>query len=132
MELIQQPVAFTTGHPILNVKNVMASLDYYCNSLGFQDVFHWSQEDAPPWTFAHVRRGNFYVYLSQQSQGGPGMWMYLNLASLDDLATLYQEYRAKAVRIIEAPTDKSWAMREMLIEDVDGHTLRIGASQSHE
>ncbi len=131
MEMSQQPVEFTEGHPILNVNNVTVSLDYYCNALGFQDVFHWSQEDAPPWTFAQVRRGNFLVYLSQQAQGGSGMWMYLNLASTSDLDALYQEYQAKAVKIIEPPTDKSWAMREMLIEDVDGHILRIGAPRPH-
>ena len=127
MEMSQPQVVFTGGHPILNVKNVVESLDYYCNTLGFQDVFHWSHEDTPPWTFAQVCRGNFFVYLSQQSQGGPGMWMYLNLASLKDLADLYQEYQAHAVKIHEPPTDKIWGMREMLIEDVDGHILRIGA-----
>jgi uncharacterized glyoxalase superfamily protein PhnB len=131
MEMSQQPVGFTKGHPILNVKNVAVSLNYYCNALGFQDVFHWSREDTPPWTFAQVRRGNFLVYLSQQAQGGPGMWIYLNLASLEDLDAQYQEYQAKAVKIIEPPTDKPWAMREMLIEDVDGHILRIGASRPH-
>lgn len=131
MGMSQQQVVFTEGHPILNVKNVTVSLDYYCNALGFQDVFHWSHKDVPPWTFAQVRRGNFFVYLSQQAQGGPGMWMYLNLASLEDLAALYQEYQAHAVKIIEPPTDKPWAMCEMLIEDVDGHILRIGAPRPH-
>jgi hypothetical protein len=60
------------------------------------------------------------------------MWMYLYLTSLSDLAALHQEYQAKAVKIIEPPTDKPWAMREMLIEDVDGHILRIGAPRPHE
>ena len=55
------------------------------------------------------------------------MWMYLHLASLEDLAALYQEYQAKAVKITEPSTDHPWGMREMLIEDVDGHILRIGA-----
>jgi len=60
------------------------------------------------------------------------MWMYLDLASLEDLAVLHQEYLANAVKITEPPTDKPWGMREMLVEDVDGHTLRIGASLPHE
>ncbi len=60
------------------------------------------------------------------------MWMYLNLASPKDLASLYEEYQAKGVRITEPPIDKPWGMREMLVEDVDGHTLRIGAPQVHE
>ena len=69
---------------------------------------------------------------AQEAQGGPGMWMYLDLASVEDLAALYQEYLEKAVKIPEPPTDKPWGMREMLIEDVDGHTLRIGAPRTHE
>ena len=131
MEISQPQVVFTEGHPILNVKNVVESLDYYCNTLGFQDVFHWSHEDTFPWTFAQVCRGNFFVYLCQQAQGGPGMWMYLNLASSEDLTALYQEYQAHAAKITEPPTDQSWGMREMLIEDLDGHTLRIGAPRPH-
>ncbi|HLZ62221.1 MAG TPA: VOC family protein [Ktedonosporobacter sp.] len=131
METNQQQVLFTGGHPILNVKNVVASLDYYCNTLGFQDVFHWSHEDTPPWTFAQVCRGHFSVMLCQQAQGGPGMWMYLDLASLADLAALHQEYQASAAKIIQPPTDESWNMREMLVEDLDGHTLRIGAPRHH-
>ena len=70
--------------------------------------------------------------LAQEAQGGPGMWIYLDLASVEDLAALYQEYLEKAVKIPEPPTDKPWGMREMLIEDVDGHTLRIGAPRTHE
>lgn len=128
----QSQVGFTQGHPILNVKNVAASLNYYCKTPGFQDVFHWSQEDAPPCTFAQVRRGDFFIYLCQQAQGGPGMWMYLHLASPEDLVLLYQEYQAHAVRITEPPTNQPWGMCEMLIEDIDGHTLRIGAPRPHE
>lgn len=75
--------------------------------------------------------GSFLVYLSQQAQGGPGMWMSLGLASVEDLAALYHEYQAQAARIVEPPTDKAWAMREMLVEDVDDHILRIGAPQPH-
>ncbi len=56
MGMNQPAVGFTEGHPILNVKNVTESLDYYCIKLGFQDVFHWSLQDVPPWTFAQVRR----------------------------------------------------------------------------
>lgn len=65
MEMRQQQVAFTEGHPILNVKNVAVSLDYYCNTLGFQDVFHWSQEDTPPGRLRKCAGGNFFVYLCQ-------------------------------------------------------------------
>lgn len=130
MEMSKTRVVFTGGNPILNVKNVAVSLDYYCTTLGFEKVFSWPWGQTPP-TFAQVRRGDFSVSLAQGAQGGPGMWMYLDLASPEDLEALHQEYLAKAVKITEPPTDKPWGMREMLIEDVDGHTLRIGTPQPH-
>ena len=131
MEMSQKRVVFTGGNPILNVKNVVVSLDYYCTRLGFEKDFSWpphceARGETLP-TFAQVSRGRFSVMLAQEEQGGPGTWMYLDLASLEDMATLYQEYRASAVKITEPPTDKPWNRREMLVEDVDGHILRIGA-----
>src|SRR5579859_1819409 len=44
--------------------------------------------------FAQVSRGHFSVILAQEAQGGPGMWVYLDLASPEDLAALHQEYLA--------------------------------------
>ncbi|HEX6553844.1 MAG TPA: VOC family protein [Ktedonobacteraceae bacterium] len=136
METSQKRIHFTGGHPILNVKNVDVSLDYYCSKLGFKRDFSWpphceARGQTVP-TFAQVSRGNFSVMLAQEEQGGPAMWIYLDLASLDDLAALYQEYLANAVKIAEPPTDQPWDMREMLVEDVDGHVLRIGAPHPHE
>jgi uncharacterized glyoxalase superfamily protein PhnB len=131
METSQKQVVFTGGNPILNVKNVATSLAYYCTTLGFEQVFCWPRGQALP-TFAQVSRGDFCVSLAQEAQGGPGMWMYLDLATLEDLDALYQEFVGKAAKISEPPTDKPWGMREMLIEDVDGHTLRIGAPRPHE
>jgi uncharacterized glyoxalase superfamily protein PhnB len=131
METRQTRVVFTGGNPILNVKNVAASLAYYCATLGFEQVFCWPRGQTLP-TFAQVRRGDFSVSLAQEAQGGPGMWMYLDLASTFDLDALYQEYLGKAVKIPEPPADKPWGMREMLVEDLDGHILRIGAPRPHE
>jgi uncharacterized glyoxalase superfamily protein PhnB len=131
MQTRKTQVVFTGGHPILNVKNVATSLDYYCTKLGFEKDFSWPDGQPSP-SFVQVSRGHFSVMLAQQEQGGPGMWMFLDLASLEDLAALYQEYQANAVKIIEPPTDKPWDMREMRIEDVDGHILRIAALRPHE
>lgn len=66
--------------------------------------------------------------LAQENQGGPGMWIYLDVATLENLTTLHLEYLASGVKISEPPVNKPWNMREMLVEDLDGHTLRIGAS----
>ena len=68
------------------------------------------------------------MYLSQQAQGGSGMWMFLDLASVEDLAALHQEYQAKAAKIIEPPTDKPWAMREMLVKYLTNNNNNVTMS----
>ena len=131
-----QPVLFTESHPILNVKDVAASLEYYCDTLGYKLKFRWPYQCPDPGAavvvpeFAEVKRGQSSIMLALENQGGPAMWIYLDVASLEDLTALYQEYQANGARIVEPPTDKPWNMREMLVEDLDGHTLRIGASIS--
>ena len=132
MKTIKKRVLFEKAYPILQVRNVAASLDYYLDKLGFEKGFTW----PPPcdWsgvpqvvpTYGEVRRGNFALHLAQNEEPGTPTWVYLDLASMADLDTLYHEYQASGASIKEAPTDKEWEMREMLVADLDGHTLRIG------
>ncbi len=126
-------VLFEKAYPILNVRNVAASLDYYLDKLGFEKGFTWPPpcndlgvpEVIP--TYGEISRGNFALHLAQEEEPGTPVWVYLDLGSKSDLSALYQEYQISGARIKEAPTDKEWDMREMLVEDLDGHILRIGA-----
>ena len=118
--------------PILNVANVAASLDYYVRVLGFEIEFAWSNDTqfaagstAP--TFAQVRRGHCALALARQAQGGPGMWVYVNIDSAAQLKALHAAYQGTGALIAAAPERKPWNMLEMLVRDLDGHTLRLGA-----
>ncbi|MEP7356779.1 MAG: glyoxalase superfamily protein [Anaerolineales bacterium] len=125
-------VHFSEVTPILNVANVAASLEYYVRVLGFGVDFAWSNETqfapggAAP-TYAQVRRGHVALALAQQTQGGPGMWVYVDIDSAAQLRALHQAYQASGARIAAAPAAKPWNQVEMLVEDLDGHTLRLGA-----
>ena len=37
-----------------------------------------------------------------------------------------REYQSSGANIRQPPTDFQWGMREMNVEDLDGHRLRIG------
>ena len=129
-------VEFIGQRPVLNVANVPASLDYYVQKLGFELGFAWSDSNrfnggAPP-TFASVMRGHAVLYLAQQTQGGPGMWICLDLESRGEVEKLHAEYAASGALIVEPPTEKPWGMIEMRVQDLDGHTFRIGASLEYE
>ena len=55
--------------PILNVKNFAASMDYYVTKLGFTKKWDWGD---PP-GFGCVARGKVEIFLSEGSQGQPGV-----------------------------------------------------------
>jgi predicted enzyme related to lactoylglutathione lyase len=106
---------FQGAIPILNVKNLDASVDYYVNKLGFQK--RWGEEG-----FVCVERGKVAIFLCHGAQGRPGMWMSIFLKDVD---ALYAEYQKSGAIIIEPPMNFPWEHREMLISDLDGHRLRM-------
>ena len=44
---------------------------------------------------------------------------------VDDVDLLHAEYRANGAKIVQTPTNFSWGRREMNVEDLDGHRLRL-------
>jgi catechol 2,3-dioxygenase-like lactoylglutathione lyase family enzyme len=105
--------------PILNVKNVPASMDYYVDKLGFDRKWDWGE---PP-SFGCVGRDEIELFLCQDGQGAPGTWISIFVKEVD---ALYEDYKNRGAIIREPPTDYPWGVREMNIEDLDGHRLRIG------
>ncbi|NIA68154.1 hypothetical protein HBA54_06080 [Pelagibius litoralis] len=113
------PNRFKSAIPILNVKNVPASIAYYVEKLGFQKEWDW---ETPP-TFACVHRDDVRIFLCQDGQGAPGTWISIFVHDVD---ALYEDYRQRGAIIRQEPTDFPWGVREMNIEDPDGHRLRMG------
>ena len=119
---------FSFQTPILCVNCVPSSLEYYEKSLGFEISWAWSDEGfgkGTP-TFASVCRGEATYFLCEQGQGNPGSWSSLFLNNKEELDSIFEEYKESGAKIIEAPENKCWGMCEMLVEDLDGNTFRIG------
>jgi hypothetical protein len=112
--------AFECVIPILNVRNFAASMDYYVNKLGFAKKWDWG---APP-TFGCVTRGKVEMFFCEGGQGRPGMWMSI---FMDDVDALFEEYKTSGAIIRQPPTNMPWGTREMNVEDLDGHRLRMGS-----
>jgi predicted lactoylglutathione lyase len=105
--------------PILKVSNLVASVRYYTEVLGFH--LDW-QEGEPP-TMASVSRDSHAIMLCKGCQGQPGTWVWIGV---DDIAPLSDEYRRRGVHFQQPPTNYRWAY-EMQIKDPDGHVLRFGS-----
>lgn len=116
--------------PVVSVADLPVSLRHYVEVLGFAVEWSWSEAqgfDAPAHaTFGCVRRGECAFFLCEGGQGSPGSWMCLNVCTRDELDALFAEYRNSGAKIIEPPTEQPWGMVEMLVEDLDGNTFRMG------
>jgi uncharacterized glyoxalase superfamily protein PhnB len=110
---------FQCAIPILNVKNFAASIDYYTNKLGFTKKWDWGE---PP-TFGCVGRDKIEIFLCEGGQGQPGTWMSIFVKDVD---ALHDEYKKSGATIRQAPTNFPWGIREMNVEDLDGHRFRMG------
>jgi hypothetical protein len=100
---------------------VPASIAYYVEKLGFAKEWDWG---APP-TFACVRRDEVRIFLCQDGQGAPGTWISVFIQDVD---LLHEEYRRRGATICQPPTSFPWGLREMNVEDLDGHRLRLGSA----
>ena len=109
---------FEEATPILNVKDLAASIEYYVNKLGFKKNWDWGE---PP-DFASISRGKVEIFFCQGAQGQPGMWMSIFMKDVD---ALYEEYKKSGAIIRKPPMNFPWGTREMLVEDLDGHRFRM-------
>jgi len=103
--------------PVLPVKNLQASIEFYTNTLGFQ--LDWGGE--PGKIICSVSRDGCCVMLQQRSQEFTPGWVWIGL--VDD--ALFDEYKAKGVTVLQEPMNFSWAY-EMKFADPDGNVLWLG------
>ena len=108
---------FEHADPILSVNDMVVTLKYYVDVLGFKNA-DWGSD-----YFTHVHRDTAGIYLCQGGQGKVGTWVWIGV---DDVALLYEEYKASGATIRLAPENYPWAY-EMHVEDPDGHVLRFGS-----
>lgn len=111
---------FESAVPILNVKDVTASIAYYVEKLGFYKEWDWG---SPP-SFGCVFRDSIRIFLCHSAQGARGMWISIFIRDVD---ALYEDYKKSGAIIRQAPANFPWGLREMNVEDIDGHRLRIGS-----
>ena len=61
--------------------------------------------------------------MSQSAKDPPGAWIFIFVQDID---ALYETYKKSGAIVREPPADYPWGAREMTIEDLDGHRMRMG------
>ena len=109
--------------PILYSTDIPRSIAYYTDMLGFEHKWEWG---SPP-TFGGVRKDHVEIFFCKDGQGNPGTWMSIFIQNVDEY---HDTIKAKGAKIINPPQTYEWGVREMLVEDPDGHRIRFGHSAS--
>jgi catechol 2,3-dioxygenase-like lactoylglutathione lyase family enzyme len=105
--------------PILYSESVRRSVNYYKDVLGFEEAWEWDN----PATFGGVNWGNIRIFFCKQDQGKPGTWLCINMENVDEY---YDFIKDRGAKILSTPENMPWQMREMLVQDPDGHIIRFG------
>ncbi len=108
---------FGSPMPVFRVKNVDASIACYLNALGFE--LRWRASDG----FACVARDKCSIFLIDDDQSQPCMWVWIGV---QDVRALHRQYVTSGAKIRNPPNNLEWAL-EMQVEDLDGNVLRIGS-----
>lgn len=115
--------------PILLVKDVVKSADYYRDKVGFSYERFWGE---PP-CFCILWRDKFHLMLSQVEDEKAivphhrvveKMWnVYF---WVDDVAALYDDLKQRGVKIDYELCDQPHGCREFGIQDLDGYDIAFG------
>jgi len=110
--------------PVLQVKDVVASAEFYSDKLGFETAGFWGE---PP-CFCIVGRGLVTIFLDQSRDDGasPVNQYWAAYVYVDDVEALCEEFSAKGIEILRGPESTDYGCREIDVRDPDGHVIGFG------
>lgn len=110
-------------HPVLQVEDVSASVEFYCDILGFEVGFMFD----PP-TIAGVNLGDVSIHLELGTPSPAGSSIYFVVTDVD---ALYGFYNSNSVEILFDLEDQEYGLRDFSIKDNSGYVLSFGQHISH-
>lgn len=116
--------------PILIVRDVLASVDYWRDRVGFVA----DQVYGEPPNFAMPSRDGMILMLAEAPRGvdpPTPNWRVADKTSnvyiwVDDAKALYDEFRERGATIDFTLYDTPWGTREFGIQDLDDHDITFG------
>jgi predicted enzyme related to lactoylglutathione lyase len=117
--------------PCFVVDDVVATANYYRDTLGFRYERFWSD---PP-SFCMVSRGGVIIMLTQLERPGlmrpnhsvdPEGGAWDAYVWVDDVDALYAELTLRGVRIVRDICDQVYGCRDFDLEDCNGYRLCFG------
>jgi hypothetical protein len=110
------------ARPILCVRDVEASIAYYCDKLGFDR--DWASPEVKP-IIAQVSRDGMDIILDSASVIPRAAIPSVVSVSVNDLSGLHRDFRERGAKVVAAPFAVAWqaGVLQFDIEDLDGNIL---------
>jgi catechol 2,3-dioxygenase-like lactoylglutathione lyase family enzyme len=112
----------------LEVMNIVASVSWYENALGFRVVFQSPPAPAAEAMMVHLRRDRYQDLLLFSIQDGDmekrGGGVILNFLPGDESVIARRAASAGSSKV-EGPIDRPWNVKEITILDPDGYRIRF-------
>ena len=119
----------TASAPVLLVRDVVASANYYRDCIGF--AYERFYNDPP--NFCILHRDGHYLMLAQATDPAdikPYWKLVDNLSNayfwVDDADRLYAEMKSAGAKMDFGPCDQPYGVREFGIQDLDEHDIVFG------
>ncbi|MGE0267395.1 MAG: VOC family protein [Candidatus Omnitrophota bacterium] len=125
---------FLNCAPILIVKSIEKSVEYYMNQCGFEEPLFYGEQK----TFCMIHRDLCELMLHQVEDPGeikPHWKVVNNLWNIyywvDDAKLLYDELRSRGAKIDYDLGVKEYGCLEFGIQDIDGYDIGFGQNIEH-
>jgi hypothetical protein len=111
--------------PLLPVRDIRETIDYYKNQLGFIDEWFWGD---PP-TDAGCHRDSLSLLFNYNPELAQRISGFQLVMFVDDVDGLYQDFSNNHnILVTSHLKDKPWGIREFTIREINGYSLRISCS----
>ncbi len=113
--------------PLLSVRNMRDTIEFYRNSLGFEMDMAFPDADNPQYASLTKDEMSLMFDLAENigigsdEKLGVGVNLYLNIDT--DIDEYYDELKRKNVRIAVEIKDEPFGIRDFTVEDVNGYKL---------
>jgi uncharacterized glyoxalase superfamily protein PhnB len=124
--------------PILGVRNVRLSAEYYRDVLGFDldpdDGVFQPSPDEPGGVYAIVKRDSAWIHfqirrgeMPQRARQPLERDVYLYVDNVDEL---FADLQRRGAVILQPLRQTPYGLREMVVEDLDGFRIAFGEAAS--
>ena len=107
---------------IMTVRDIQQSLAYYRDKLGFETAFEYGE----PTYYAGLRSGDVKLHLvaSHRTTRQPGNGAVTIF--VDDVDGLHADLQKRGAKILKAPANYDYGLRDFDVADLDGNMLFFG------